>query len=160
MDLIRIWLTRVICAALIAAAADGLMPKGPVKKVGTLICAMVLLCVVLRPVVDWNISVPETTLGGIWEQNHVWQEQLEQDSGAMLKTIIERQTGAYILDKAANLGAACQVEVLCAQQDGIWVPQSVHITGQLDEEQKRKLTAVIQSELGIPPECQVCTGGE
>ena len=160
MDLIRSWLTQVICAALIAAAADGLMPKGPVKKVGTLICAMVLLCVVLRPVVNWSVSVPDTALGEIWEESQVWQEQLEQDSGTMLKTLIERQTGAYISDKAASLGVACQVEVACAQQDGIWVPQTVYITGKLNAEQQRTLTAAIQSELGIPPECQVCTGGE
>jgi len=160
MGLIRSWLTQVICAALIAAAADGLMPQGPIKKVGTLTCAMMLLCVVLRPVVDWSVSLPKAAAGVIWEQNQTWQERLKQDSGSMLKTLIEQQTSAYISDKAASLGAACQVEVTCAQRDGVWFPQSVCITGQLDQEQRRKLTAAIQSELGIPPECQVCTGGE
>lgn len=160
MDLIRSWLTQVICAALIAAAADGLMPKGPIKKVGALICAMVLLCVILRPVVDWSVSVPETSLSEMREQSQMWHEQLKLDSEAMLKTLIEQQTAAYISDKAANLGATCQVEVACVQRDGMWFPQTVHITGQLDGEQRRKLTSVIHSELGIPPECQFCTGGE
>lgn len=160
MDLIRSWLTQVICAALIAAAADGLMPRGPIKKVGTLICAMVFLCAVLRPVVDLSISLPEVTAGVVLEQSQTWQDQLKLNSGTMLKTLIEQQTSAYISDKAANLGADCQVEVTCTQRDGIWFPQSVRITGQLDQEQRRKLTDVIQIELGIPPECQICTGGE
>lgn len=160
MGLIHSWLTRVICVALIAAAADSLMPKGPIKKVGTLICAMVFLCAALRPVVDWSASLPEGDLGQMRQQSQIRQEQLELDSGTILKTLIEQQTSAYISDKAASLGAACQVEVTCQQRDGMWFPQSVYITGRLDEEQKRKLTSVIQNELGILPECQICTGGE
>ena len=160
MELIRSWLTQVICAALIAAVADSMMPKGPIKKVGMIICAMVFLCVVLRPVIDWSVSLPQTNLSRMQEHSQMWHEQLKLDSGTMLKTLIEQQTGAYISDKAASLGAACQVEVTCAQRDGVWFPQTVHITGQLDGEQWRKLTSLIQSELGIAPECQVCTGGE
>ena len=160
MELIRGWLTQVVCAALLAAAADGLMAKGPIKKVGNLVCAMVFLCAVLRPVVHWSISIPEAELAGVREQSQQRQEQLKLESGTMLKTLIEQQLGAYISDKAANLGAACQVEVVCEQQDGMWCPQSVRITGQLDEVQRSKLTSVIRNELGVSPECLFCTGGE
>ena len=160
MDLICAWLTKVVCAALLAAAADGLMPKGPVKKVGMLACAIVLLCVLLQPVVDWSISKPEIAIGTLREHNRIQQEQLKQDSGAIIKKHIEQQLETYILDKAAGLVAVCQVDVVCQQQDEAWLPQAVYITGTLTETQREKLTNAIQEELGIPPECQVYTGGE
>lgn len=160
MNLIRTWLTQVTCAALLAAAADGLMPKGPVKKVGMLACAMVILCTLIRPVIHWSASLPEVTAGVVQERNQIRQEQLKQDSGVILKTLIEQQIGAYILDKAAGLGVICQVDVVCQQRDEVWLPQSVYIAGTMEQTQRQVLTDAIQRDLGVPPECQVYTGGE
>ena len=38
------WLMRVIAAAILCTIAQDLSPKGSVKQVGRLVCAMVLLC--------------------------------------------------------------------------------------------------------------------
>lgn len=161
IDVVRQWLTGVTCAALLAALAEGLMPKSPVKQVGKLVCALVLLCAMLRPVLTVKIPDLSHILNATPGEIDQRQMQLEHSNGAMLKTLIERQSAAYIVDKAAQLGLVCRAQVTCAEgEGGTWLPRSVHITGQLDARQQAQLTAAIQNELGIAPEQQVYTGGE
>ncbi len=161
IELVRQWLTAVICAALISALADGLMPKGPVKQVGKLVCALVLLCAVLRPVLTLTIPGPQELAGAVRGAVEEQQVQLEQGNGVMLKTLIERECGAYIVDKAARLGVACWAQVVCVPgEGGIWIPRSAQLSGNFDEMQRRELTAAICNELGIMPDCQIYTGGE
>ena len=161
IEIIRQWLTGVTCAALMAALADGLMPKGPVKQVGKLVCALVLLCAVLRPVLTLRMPGPNEFIDMTRGQADAQHTRLEQRSGSLLKTLIERESAAYIVDKAANLGAVCQAQVECEPgEGGVWLPCSARITGQLDDGQRGELTAAIQNELGIVPERQVYAGGE
>ena len=53
---------------------------------------------------------PEEWLESWQPQEEV--EELEQQRDETMKTIIEEECSAYIVDKAARLGAECQVEVL------------------------------------------------
>ena len=72
-----------------------------------------------------------------------------------MKTIIEAECSAYIVDKAAQLGAECQVELECAPEgDGVFLPWQVTVTGNLSPSQQEQLTRQIQEELGVPPERQ------
>ncbi len=161
MELVRQWLLSVTCAALMAALADGLMPKGAVKQVGKLVCALVLLCAVLRPVL--SVQLPDTgqLLSGVRGKVEDSRAGLEQDSEQMLKTLIERECGAYIVDKAAMLGAVCRAQVECkADATGVWKPDRAYVAGLLDNGQRKELTALVHSELGISPEGVCVAGGE
>ena len=161
MELVRQWLLGVTCASLMAALAEGLMPKGPVRQVGRLVCALAVLCAVLRPVLRLNVPDPGRLLADIQGETEDSRMQLEQESGQMLKTLIERECSAYIVDKAAELELECQAQVECILGDGgVWLPDCARITGQLNGEQKQRLTAQIHSGLGIPPERLVYAGGE
>ena len=161
IELVRQWLIGVICAALITALADGLMPKGAVRQVGKLVCALVLLFGLLRPVLILELPDMSRKFDAAAGQMEQQRAQLEQRSGTMLKTLIESQSEAYIVDKAAQIGLDCQVRVECrAGEEGTWLPQSVCVTGQMDADQQAELTAAIQQEFGIAPECQVYAGGE
>ncbi len=161
MELVRQWLLGVTGAALMAALADGLMPKGAVKQVGKLVCALVLLCAVLRPVLSVDIPEPGQLRSRLQGELGDSRARLEQNSTQMLKTLIERECGAYIVDKAVQLGAVCHAQVECALSDGgAWLPCRAHITGQLNAQQRQQLTAAVHSELGIAPECLVYAGGE
>lgn len=72
-----------------------------------------------------------------------------------MKTIIEEECRAYIVDKAAQLGAECQVEVLCAPEgNGAFLPWQVTVTGDLTSGQREQLTQQIQEDLDVPPERQ------
>ena len=164
IQLIRSWLTGVTCAAMIAALAESLMPKGAVRQVGRLACGLVLLWAALRPVLDVEPGGPAEQLSRFSDQTRQRQLVLEEENGVILKTLIERESGAYIVDKAAQQGITCRAEVTCAAEEGgLWLPWSVRIVGVTDPEQQGQLSRLIESQLDIPLQRQDYTqviGGE
>ena len=46
---VRSWLLAVTAVSLLCALAGALMPKGPVERVGRLVCGLVMLAAVLSP---------------------------------------------------------------------------------------------------------------
>lgn len=160
MAFIRQWLIGVTGAALLAAMADGLMPKGPVKQVGKLVCGLVLLCVILRPVIWSELDEAMQQFGQITQQTARQQEKLDGQRDDLLKAGIEQECSAYIVDKAAQLGIVCQAQTECIPgQDGTWLPGAVQITGQLDAGQRQALTRMIEEELGVDAAHQLYSGG-
>ena len=75
MDGVRGWLLSVIAACLLCALADALMPQGPVKKVGRLVCGLVLLCVMLSPLPGLRLEEGQAWL----ESYFAGLEQQKQD---------------------------------------------------------------------------------
>ena len=72
----------------------------------------------------------------------------------LYESIIEEETGAYILDKAESLGVTCQVEVVVAWDDEIPQPRSACLTGTWTQAQRDALAEMMQADLGIPYERQ------
>lgn len=161
MGPVRGWLLRLIAAAFIAALADGLMPRSPVKEVGRLACALLLLWAVLSPVLQMEPPDLGRSVQSWQESARQRQRELEEQSGSLLKSFIERETAAYIVDKAAQLGAECSAQVVCtAGEGGTWLPWSAEISGALTGAQQKALEAALAEELGIPAQRQSYTGGE
>ena len=88
--------------------------------------------------------------------------ELEETDLELMKTIIAERTGAYILDKAEDLGAHLeQVTVTCQIGTGdMPYPAAVMITGSLDEDQRRTLTRQIEADLAIPADRQTYESGD
>ena len=81
----------------------------------------------------------------------------------MMKSIIGEETGAYILDKAEELGISCQeVQVTCAvEENGVPYPASVVVRGDMTQEEQALLSRRIEADLAIPAERQTYeSGGE
>ncbi|HIY72353.1 MAG TPA: stage III sporulation protein AF, partial [Candidatus Intestinimonas merdavium] len=81
----------------------------------------------------------------------------------LMKSIIGEETGAYILDKAAELGIPCQeVRVTCAvEENGVPYPESVVLVGPMSWEEREMLSRRIEADLAIPAERQTYeSGGE
>ena len=53
---VRLWLLSILTVSLVCALADAMMPAGAVKKVGRLVCGLVLAAVVLTPVVTLDLE--------------------------------------------------------------------------------------------------------
>lgn len=158
---LRGWLLSVTAAAILCALADSLMPKGPVKRVGGLVCALVLLAAVIRPVVRLEVGGASEWLQSRLEQTDGQAHQLEGQVDEQLKIIIQREYEAYIVDKAAQLGAVCQVRVECAPgEEGLYFPRQVTVRGTLTQSQRQELAQCIQTELGVPPAGQTYTEEE
>ena len=62
MGAVRGWLLTVIAASLLCALADALMPPGAVKRVGRLVCGLVLLAAILSPAVRLDVAEGERWL--------------------------------------------------------------------------------------------------
>ena len=151
------WILRLSAAALFAALAEGLMPEGPVKRVGRLACAVVVLLVALQPLTGRRTRIPL----GVSLDSEGYRARLAAESGEVLKEFIEQKTEAYITDKAAELGAACTCRVTCAREgEGTWLPDRVTVCGRLNADQRAALRKLIETELAVPPDRQSFAGGE
>ena len=64
MGAVRSWLLAVIAASLLCAVAGALMPPGGVKRVGRLVCGLVLLGAVLSPAATLDAAEGQRWLEG------------------------------------------------------------------------------------------------
>lgn len=153
MELLRQWLTGVTCAAIIVALADSLMAGGTVRKIGRLAGGLLLLAAVVKPVLEVDLTVLSAASLRLEAEAVPAAEEAGLD---LMKSIIGEETGAYILDKAAELGISCQeVRVTCAvEENGVPYPASVVLVGDLTEEEQARLSRRIEAELAIPAERQ------
>ena len=149
------WLLSITGASVLCALADGLMPAGPVRLVGRLVCGLVLLAVILAPLAQLDLEGGQRWL----EEYHLGLEdrtqELERQVDEQMKTIIEQEYAAYIVDKAAELGLTCTARVSCrAGEEGLFLPERAEVSGFLTEGERERLSLVIQEDLGIPEEEQ------
>lgn len=159
MELLRTWLTGITAAAILCALANSLMPEGSVRRVGRLACGLVMLAAVLRPLVEVEALSPGDLLEDYAAQTDVQAQTLEEERNALLKSIIEQECAAYIVDKAAQMGAACTAQVTCQLgEDGIFLPQSAAVQGSLTPRQQEDLARILEEELAIPRDRQSFPG--
>lgn len=153
MELLRQWLTGVTCAAIIVALADSLMAGGTVRRIGRLAGGLLLLAAVVKPVLEVDLTVLSAARLRLEAEAVPAAEEAGLD---LMKSIIGEETGAYILDKAAELGISCQeVRVTCAvEENGVPYPASVVLVGDLTEEEQARLSRRIEADLAIPAERQ------
>lgn len=153
MGALKEWLLSVTAAAILCALAQGLIPPGPVRRVGRLTAGLVMAAALLAPLASLRGVEPEQWLESWQPQEEV--QGLEEQRDETMKTIIEEESGAYIVDKAAQLGAECEVRVVCSsEKEGVFLPWQITVTGDLSPGQQEQMTRQIQEDLGVPPERQ------
>lgn len=161
MELLRHWLIGITCAAMIVALADSLTPAGTVKKIGRLVGGLVLLLAVVKPVLGLDFRALAADAAN-WQAVDAYGEDLDKTNLELMKSIIGERTGAYILDKAEELGACCDaVAVTCEVGEGdMPYPAAVTVHGSLTEAQRRALTRQIEADLAIPENMQTYESGD
>lgn len=161
MEWIRSWVMGVTCAALVAAIAQTLMPKGPVKQIGQFTAGLVLLLAVVGPVFTLDASTLSQALAQWRTSDTVSLPASGTVNGAALEGLIAQEASAYIAGKAAELGAECRVEVEVSREQGDYpVPWSVTVTGALTDGQREDLAWQIEADFAIPAERQTYRTGE
>lgn len=154
-DLIRNWLIGITAAAMVAALADALAPDGTVKKIGKLAGGLLMIVAVVQPVIGIDLDVMSGILTEYRMEADVNSAALEVENQRLMKIIIEDEVGAYILDKAAELGIECTVEVDCYEgDDGNFYPAAVTVYGELTQAQATSMSRMIEGDLAIPAENQ------
>ena len=157
MGALREWLTSVVVVSVLLAVVQTLIPEGTVRKIGAFTGGLILLVTLLQPLLGVDFEDLELRLEQSRETVEQRQQELEQAGERELAELIERQTAAYIWDKADALGLDLSAEVRVERgPDGIPLPVSATLTGTYSE----ALSAYLERELGIPRERQVWHEGE
>lgn len=154
MNQIQMLLFRVVAAALVFSLISVIPVRRGVRRVVNTACGALLLLTLLGPALRLKRIDPEDYLKRFQPDESLIDEAI-QESRSQTRALISGQTTAYILDKAAALGAQVHAEVtLAALSEHYQYPYAVRITGRWTETQRQALSGYISQTLGIPPERQ------
>ncbi len=152
---VREWLLALVSVCLLCALADAMMPQGPVRKVGRLVCGLTLLCALLAPLSRLDLEGGQAWVEEYFAGLERREQELQEQVNAGTKDIIEEKYEAYIVDKAKQAGIVCTVRVTCQPgEDGLMTPFQVELAGSFTDQVQSTLTQLIQEELLVPPERQ------
>jgi hypothetical protein len=159
VELIGKWLVGVTCAAMFVALAEGLAPPGAGRKICRLTGGLVLLLAVVQPVLKLDSAALTRALTQYKLEVEDYRADLEEENAQVMQAIIEEQAGAYIQDKAQEMGIDCQVQVRARGED-YPIPHTVIVRGSLTQEQQEALTREIETDFAIPAQQQIYESGE
>lgn len=155
MEFMRNWILSVTISAMIVAVAESMMPPGTVKKVARLTGGLVLMLGILQPILRMDYEDLFLAANGFPSVSLEEQETSKTGNEEILKSIIEEELSAYVLDKAKNMGCSCEVEFRCVPgEGGTPVPEAVMVRGLLNAAQRRTMEALLTGDLGIPKDHQ------
>lgn len=157
MENLKQYILAVVAASVLCGLILTLTGKksttGPVIK---LLCGIFLSLTLIVP-----LSGPDlldfTSYENFWSNEAEHYASFGQESASVeVGSIITEQCQAYILDKAASLGADIQVQIKLSQDEPP-TPWEIHVTGSISPYAKGILKKTIIDELGIPEERQIWT---
>ena len=156
MERISEYILGIIAAAMILGIMGRLLgDKNGISSLFQLIGGLFLVFTITAPVLEMDFS----GIMGFLEAFTLEAEMAAMDGEEMAekerRQIISDRTGAYILDKADELGVSLDVEVVL---DAEGIPKSVFLTGHTPWSIRKELSQVISRELGIPEEAQQWNG--
>jgi stage III sporulation protein AF len=125
------------------------MPEGPPRRVGGLVCGLLLFTVLVAPVKRVRLDGLGDALTDWASQYEGYSSALEETDRSLERSLIEEQCGAYLEDKARALGCTCTAAVECEEREGLSVPAAVTISGELTREQREELRSVAVTELAL-----------
>ncbi|MCD8065608.1 MAG: stage III sporulation protein AF [Oscillospiraceae bacterium] len=146
-EALRQWLLGIVGASAFCAAAEQITPKGAVKSVQRAVCGMVTALALVSPLLKLDFASYAEHLSAYRVEAETLTADADEIAAKLSRTIIAEELRAYILDKAASLGA----EVTAAEvtlhwsDEGVWYPTEVKIDG----EYSAALADVIEAELGV-----------
>ncbi len=154
MEAIRSYVIRVVAAAIICAVLTGLLgKKGTAAAVGRLLAGVFLSITVISPLTDLRLSELTGYVGALSLDADDAVQAGSASAYDALAEGIKARSEAYILDKAAELNVAIEVEVRLTADDPP-VPCAVTIKGKVSPFAKAKLSRMLSDDLGIAKEAQ------
>ncbi|MGI5978480.1 MAG: hypothetical protein ACOX66_03160 [Oscillospiraceae bacterium] len=155
------WVRAIAGAALVCAAAMAVTPKGSVKGVLKLLCGVVLLLTVIKPLTKLDAGKLSLDMADYRTRASEIAGNAQETQNALDRRFIEQKFSAYILDKAKDLGLTdVTTEVTVKWGEGCWYPYAVSLTGQAPQREKRLLENAVEYDLGIPKERQYWNGND
>ena len=154
MDSIRQYLLSLVVSAIICAIAKSVTSeKSFTGGITRLIAGIILTLTVLSPVMTINIADLPILTTDLTDEAAAAAAAGKEMASSEMNAIIIQQTQAYILDKAADFGAALEVEVLMPQ-DSSSLPIGVILNGNVSPYAKTQLQRIIAEDIQITKENQ------
>ena len=156
MEWMNNWLFSVVCAAMVAAVASALSPKGFPRQLARYAGGLLVLLAVLGPVKRLDSNAIGDAMANLKGRYSGYTEAFSQQNTEVTKAIIAEETAAYISDKAAGLGITqCRVEVRCRMtEEGFPAPDTVRVEGCGDEEAWQALSRTIAEDFAVEASAQ------
>lgn len=155
MNWIRNYLLSVTAAAIVCAIAKALVGhKSAHSHLIQLISGIFLSAIVIAPLLKINVPDIEDYMNTVTAESNAAVDHGIIYSNSEVAALIKEKTQAYILDKAAALGADIQVDVLLSDENPP-IPERVFIRGTVSPYNKLQLTRCISEQLDIPEEAQI-----
>ena len=155
-DMKQYILTIVSVAVLSSVLLKLLNDKSSAYKLIKLMCGIIMVLTIVSP---WTkVTIDDYLEGFEWVKRDAAavQEEGEILVQQKLKESITERTEAYILDKAALLGADISVSITCTTSD-VPIPISVELSGNASPYAKSRLRQILSSDVGIPEDKQIWT---
>ena len=108
------WLLGIVLTAFAGGLARQLAPSGREQAMVRLVGGLLLTLAILRPLAGLDWEGPALEAGSFQSRTAEQAEIYRKNQQEALAAIIAEKTGAYIWDKANQLGLACQVTVATA----------------------------------------------
>ena len=134
--------------ALLCAAALRLTPESRVKGVVRLLCGVCMAAALLRPLLGAALDTYPLELQRYRAQGAAIAGEGTAIRQGLDRDIIERETEAYIMDKARTLAVPLRAVHVALRwsTEGVWLPETAELTGPYDA----RLARILEAELGIP----------
>lgn len=158
MEWISQYLLSVTAAAAVCGIVNTLLGKSRrFSALGKLLAGLCLSLTVIRPFLHMDLTGLAAYSGSIpadASQLIASAQLLAEEERA---GIIKSRAEAYILDKAASMGAEITVEV-ALQKSSLLQPCGVTIAGSISPYAKARLSQMMETDLAIPKEAQQWLG--
>lgn len=154
MEALRQYIMSVVAGACLCGLVLGLIPDGKIKPILKLLCGFFMAVTVLEPVSGLDLDALHSFDDLLTREAAKTAAAGAAYSEKMYRQHIKEETEAYILDKAAAIGAGIDAEV-GLDEDGI--PVLVRLSGDISPYDRALLADFISDNLGISKENQVWT---
>lgn len=149
----RQWMIGIFAAALLSAVALAITPKN--KKAVALAGGLIMILAAVKPLAELAYQDIAMQISRYQIKADELRTGIDVGNAEIMALIIQEQTEAYILDKAAELDLEIEVEVTTLQASDGWpYPAKTRISGQLSESDIQRLSRIISDELAIEPDRQ------
>ena len=155
MDALAEWVRTLAIGAVFTCAVLALVPEGSEKRAVKLVCGAVMTLLLLAPLKTLDAE----KLARYPTELRLLTAGLREDAGEISKEAAEvficDAAEEYILDAARRLGVPQPGVRLDLRREGedlvVWAAE---LTGSFTEEQRMRLSVLLEGELGIPAERQ------
>lgn len=149
----RQWMMGIFAAALLTAVAMVITPKN--KKIVALAGGLIMILAAVKPLGELTYQDISAQIAKYQIKADELRSGINVGNAEIMALIIQEQTEAYILDKAAELGLEIEVEVTTQQASDGWpYPTDVKVMGQLSESDIQRLGRIISEDLAVAPDRQ------